>query len=175
MLPSEYQWVNQVGILPRILQEALKEFGTVEVAGPGDNQKILGWARELGLSNAYSHDSIAWCALFIAICAWRAGKPIVPGPLWALNWAKWGANAGQPELGDVMVFVRPGGGHVGLYIGEDPLAYHVLGGNQSDQVCIKRLDKHRLYAARNLYTIGPPTSARPYFLSDTGVISENEA
>jgi hypothetical protein len=42
-------------------------------------------------------------------------------------------------LGDVLAFVRNGGGHVGLYVDEDASAYHVLGGNQSDRVSITRV------------------------------------
>jgi hypothetical protein len=39
----------------------------------------------------------------------------------------------------VLVFERPGGGHVGYYFGEDATAYHVLGGNQGDAVTIARI------------------------------------
>ncbi len=174
MFPERYNWLYNLGPLPRMVQEALREFGTVEVPGPQNNLKIMSWAAELGLSRVYSADSVPWCGLMIALCAFRAGKPVVKDPLWALNWAKWGNNAGQPELGDVVTFIRPGGGHVALYIGEDATCYHVLGGNQSDQVCFTRIDKHRLHSARNFYAVAPPESARPYILQDSGIVSENE-
>ena len=35
-------------------------------------------------------------------------------------------------LGDILTFKRNGGGHVGLYVGEDKDCYHVLGGNQGN-------------------------------------------
>lgn len=39
------------------------------------------------------------------------------------------------------------GGDVALYVGEDAGAYHCLGGNQSDKVCITRIAKSRLSCA----------------------------
>ncbi|HVL29547.1 MAG TPA: TIGR02594 family protein, partial [Sphingomicrobium sp.] len=96
-------------------------------------------------------------------------------PLWALSWSKFGEAGGQPRLGDVLTFKREGGGHVGIYIGEDSACYHVLGGNQSDAVTITRIRKERLHAVRREYRIAMPASARPYVLAPVGAISSNEA
>jgi uncharacterized protein (TIGR02594 family) len=131
----------------------------------------------LGLQKTYSHDSIPWCGLFIALVATRAGKPRTDSPLWALSWADWGVAVpgGQPMLGDVLTFKRNGGGHVGLYVGEDASAYHVLGGNQSDKVCITRISKTRLHrACRPIYS-AKPDNVRRIMLSATGKLSTNEA
>jgi hypothetical protein len=69
----------------------------------------------------------------MAVIAKRAGKPAVEGPLWARNWSAFGKAFDEAQLGDVLVFRRAeSSGHVGLYVGEDYGAYHVLGGNQSD-------------------------------------------
>lgn len=175
-LPAQYQWLNNVGLLPKMIQEALKEYGTLETPGAANNVKIMAWATETGLKNVYTADSVPWCGLFMAVVAKRAGKTYPSGPLWALNWAKFGVEAGQPHLGDVLTFTRDGGGHVGLYVGEDAQAYHVLGGNQSDAVNIKRIEKKRLYKARRpVYSIGAPPSAKPYILAATGGLSTNEA
>ena len=66
-------------------------------------------------------------------------------------------------------------GHVGFYAGEDDSHYHVLGGNQSDRVCITRVSKGRLYAARRpLYRV-QPGNIRPVHLEATGALSLNEA
>jgi hypothetical protein len=68
----------------------------------------------------------------------------------------------------VLVFVRNGGGHVSLYGGEDGSAFHVLGGNRSDRVCVVRVAKGRIYAARRpLYRVQPANS-RPIHLKATG-------
>lgn len=173
-LPTAYAWLaNEPG--PKMLVEALRLHGTVETPGAQDNPVILDWAREVGIDSIYHHDATAWCGLFMAVVAARAGKRLPYHPLWALNWARWGEEGGQPELGDVLVFTRWSGGHVGLYVGEDAAAYHVLGGNQHDAVTIARVAKERLYACRAYYAVGRPANVRPIMLTADGEISTNEA
>lgn len=167
MIPETYNWIEGVGILPKMIVEAFKLYGVKESIGSEDNPEILGWAKELDLDN-YIHDSIAWCGLFMAIVAKRAGKEVVKDPLWAANWSHWGDPVKIPMLGDVLVFKRPGGNHVALYLGEDKECYFVLGGNQSDKVGIVRIYKTRLIAARRNYKVGPPESVKRYFLNWTG-------
>jgi uncharacterized protein (TIGR02594 family) len=175
MLPKQYRWLEEIPALPRMVAEGLKLYGTLEVPGAGNNPTIKGWAREVGLQNVYTADSIPWCGLFMAVVAMRADKPFVSSPLWALSWSKFGVEAGQPRLGDVLTFVRKGGGHVGLYIGEDNSSYHVLGGNQSDAVTITRILKQRLYRVRRPAYKVMPSSAQPHLLAATGEVSVNEA
>ena len=176
-LPAKYRWLENVGTLPRIVQEGIKTLGIIETPGKGNTRKIMDWANEVGLKRVYTADSIPWCGLWMAVIAKRAGKGLMEGPLWALNWAKFGKEAGQPKLGDILTFTRNGGGHVGLYIAEDSTTYHVLGGNQSDAVTITRILKKRLYKARTpKFQFRMPDSARPYIVSDSGgLISTNEA
>ncbi len=175
-LPAQYAWLAKEGA-PKMIVEALKLFGTVEMPGAGDSPTILGWAKETGLSRIYSHDSIPWCGLFISVVATRAGKTPPTDPLWALNWAKFGTPQSglNAMLGDVLTFKRDGGGHVALYVGEDSAAFHVLGGNQRDQVCFTRIDKNRLWSvSRPAYTV-QPANVRKIKLSPTGVLSSHEA
>lgn len=174
MIPNQYKWILQEGG-PKMIVEALKEFGVAEKPGPGNNPKILAWAAELGLSKTYSNDGIPWCGLFVGVIAKRAGKEVVKDPLWALNWGNFGVRVSQPMLGDVLVFIRNGGGHVGLYVGEDETAYHVLGGNQADQVCFTRIAKSRLYQARRPIYTQQPSNVRKVTLSASGGLSTNEA
>lgn len=174
MIPDKYRWLNDL-TLPRMVSEGLKEYGVTEVSGAGDNPRIIAWAKETGLSNVYKHDATAWCGLFLATVAKRAGKPIVSGPLWALNWSKFGVLHAPPGLGDVLCFKRPGGGHVGLYIAEDETAYHVLGGNQGDRVSIIRVEKARCVAHRRPVYTNQPASVKPYHVAATGALSVNEA
>lgn len=174
--PAGYEWLGKIGTLPRMVQEGLKLIGTHEISGRQHNQTILGWAKETGLSASYTADEIPWCGLFAAVVAKRAGKAFPGTPLWALSWAKFGTEAGQPRLGDILTFTRDGGGHVGIYIAEDSTAYHVLGGNQSNQVSITRVAKSRLYRARRpVYAIAMPASAKPYIVGPAGALSHNEA
>ncbi len=178
-LPQAYAWLNNVGQLPKMLSIAIGLLGTREVPGPGNSSAIMGWADEVGqrrIGYRYTADSVPWCGLFMAVVALRAGYAPPPGPLYALNWGAFGAEGHQPELGEVLTFVRPDGGHVALYVGEDREAYHVLGGNQTDSVSFTRIAKTRLRAVRRPpYKIGPPPSVRPYVLAATGTLSRNEA
>ena len=106
---------------PRILVQALKEYGTLETPGTEDNPKIIGWAQEIGrpVSLNYQHDSTPWCGLFMAVCAKRAGLELPPAPLWALSWSRWGNQVvGPAMLGDIMVFKRAGGGGVRVEIAQ---------------------------------------------------------
>jgi uncharacterized protein (TIGR02594 family) len=173
-LPANYQWLATEGA-PRHLLKALELYGVTEKVGTSNNPVIMGWAKELGLEKVYTADSIPWCGLFAAIIIHRAGRPVIDQPLWALNWNKFGVKVNQPMLGDILTFSRNGGGHVGLYVGEDNIAYHVLGGNQGDKVCVSRIGKDRLSQARRPAYNSQPTNIRKIVLSAQGALSKNEA
>lgn len=176
MLPKQYAWLSgETG--PKMLVEALKLYGIRETAGPKNTPAIMEWAKEIGgdVAKVYSADSVPWCGLFAAIIVKRAGKPLPSSPLWARAWASWGEKSPLAALGDILVFVRNGGGHVALYVGEDNTSYHCLGGNQSDGVTITRILKSRCIAVRRLYVTAAPTNVRPIKMSNTGPISANEA
>lgn len=179
-LPEAYAWLRDEPYLPRHMVKALDLFGTHEIAGGANSPTIMSWVKELADGGhpvaGYSADSIPWCGLFIAIVMLRADREIVDQPLWALNWSRWGEDGGQPELGDLLTFKRNGGGHVAEYIGEDRDGYyHVLGGNQSDQVNIMRIKKDRMHACRQPPYRAKPANIRPIILSPTGRVSVNEA
>jgi uncharacterized protein (TIGR02594 family) len=160
---------------PKILVQAVKLIGTKEIVGKQHNPVILQWAKELGLEKVYTSDEIPWCGLFIASCCKSQGLEVIDKPLWALSWAKWGTLVEQPMLGDVLTFKRNGGGHVGIYVGEDDECYHVLGGNQGNAVSISRILKSRLHQARRTaWKIAQPKQVRVIKLSSSAVISKNE-
>jgi hypothetical protein len=97
MLPKDYRWLEaEPG--PRMIVEALKEYGVVEAPGAADNPRILGWQRELVEAGVgtyritdYGHDAVPWCGLFVAIVAHRANterrpERVPPATyLWALS------------------------------------------------------------------------------------------
>ncbi len=184
LLPARWKWLADENA-PRLLVEALKLYGTLEAPGAADNPQILAWADEVsGSGNTsgswYDRDSIPWCGLFLAVLAVRAAKPVPHEYLRAKAWLTFGRRAARPELGNVMIFSRgdPNGpsGHVGLYVGETDHFYYVLGGNQSDSVCITRQAKHRLIESRVFWRTRAPANVRPIYVDrDFGQISENEA
>lgn len=181
-LPKHYQWLaNETG--PKMLLEGLQHFGCLEIKGKDNNPDITKWAKEVGgkVAEVYLNDEIPWCGLFMAICAQRAGYELPKDPLWALNWGTFGKMQKVPMLGDTLTFIRKTStgataGHVAMYVGEDDTAYHTLGGNQSDCVCITRMAKDRLYAIRRPeFKVGQPKNVRKIFLASTGKVSTNEA
>lgn len=161
---------------PRVIREGCELLGTEEYVGPRHNPDIMGWAKEVGLEKTYTADEIPWCGLFVAVVVKRAGFVPVKTPLWARSWAQFGNPAPTPSLGDVLVFARGSGGHVGFYVAEDDKAFHVLGGNQSNKVSIVRVDKARLLAARRCpWKVAEPGSVKPYRVAAAGQLSTNEA
>jgi uncharacterized protein (TIGR02594 family) len=174
ILPKKYQWL-QLEEAPRHLLKAVELFGTTEIVGPKHNPVIMDWAKETNLKQ-YTNDEIPWCGLYMAVVMKRANRDVVKDPLWARNWAKFGVAVKEPMLGDVLVFQRETGGHVGLYISESRTHYHVLGGNQGNAVSIVLIAKNRLIASRRPPYQSQPLNVRKIKLDSTGtIVSTNEA
>jgi uncharacterized protein (TIGR02594 family) len=174
-LPSKYEFLlNEPG--PKILVEALRFHGLREKVGKGSNPVILGWAKDLGIGSWYTDDDIPWSGVGMAWVAKQTGRPYPKEFYRARSWESWGVKSERASLGDVLSFIRKGGGHVGTYVGEDASNYHVLGFNQSNGCTITRIAKERCTAVRRPeWSIAPPPNRRPVFLSATGPISSNEA
>jgi uncharacterized protein (TIGR02594 family) len=134
-------------------EEAKNLMGTKEILGRASNPVILDWAKTLDID--YAGDDVPWCGLFVAHCIGSTlPHEMLPGnPLGARQWEKFGDRT-SPPLGAIMVFWREspasGKGHVGFYVGQDEneTAYQIVGGNQSNMVCLTWLAKDRLRGAR---------------------------
>lgn len=183
LLPHDYAWLLSVRGKPPMLYHAIQNFGVEERPGSPSNYMITSWAREAAAAGAgewiadfYKHDGIPWCGLFVAMLAARSGYRVQPDCLSARGWLDWGEPATVPGIGDVLVFWRVAKesrhGHVGIYVGEDTEAYHVLGGNQGDEVSIIRIEKRRFLGARRPAGLA---AASPVHLAPAGKLSENEA
>lgn len=195
MIPEKYKWLNNIGTLPRMVAEGLQLLGTKEVVGKGSNKTIISWRDTLNQNGVkiigYGDDDIPWCGLFIAFLAFlrrKIASEVVSSPLWARSWENYGTPVAslvrgalkfhddlKASLGDILVFSRNGGGHVGIYIAEDKTSYHVLGGNQSNAVTITRILKSRCVAVRRPAYNSQPESVRPFVVAASGKISSNEA
>lgn len=182
-LPPRFQWLNDIGPLPKMLDILLQYNGIKEVPGMKSNPIILEMARDLGIGDIYTNDDISWCALLINHGIRLAGKPPVDhkGDRYNLLRAKWLLNwgnkvfPGEEKLGDIGIFDRPGGGHVAIIVAETAGTFIVYGGNQSNQVNFTEIAKSRLVGCRNYYSIGPPASVKKYFMDSTGKLSTNES
>ncbi len=134
------------------IETAYSLIGTQENPGRGSNQAILGWAENLEITS-YDDDDIPRCGLFVAHCiGLQLPEETLPtNPLVARKWKGFGYEV-TPRFGAVMVFWRGspvgGKGHVGFYWAEDDEAYHILGGNQSNSVNVRRISKNRFLSAR---------------------------
>jgi uncharacterized protein (TIGR02594 family) len=160
--------------MTRWLERARSFMGVREIPGAATNRSIAGWLRRLGAW--WQDDETPWCGVFVGYVLAESGFEIPKYYMRAKAWADWGANLRPDRLspGAVLVFGRDGGGHVGFYVGEDALAYHVLGGNQSNAVTIMRIAKSRLLASR--WPRGEAVIEGPVRLAVNGrPISRNEA
>jgi len=136
--------------MPTWYSHARTYLGLKEIKGPQSNATIMRWARTLGgwVKSFYTNDDIPWCALFVNICLAEAGLKGT-GTLAARDFEKWGVPLTVPSVGAILVFVRPGGGHVGFYVGQKiDGTLRVLGGNQSDSVTETWIAASRLTAIR---------------------------
>lgn len=163
--------------LPWTIEEGLKLINTKEIVGTKHNQTIIDWAEEVGVDKVYTKDEIPWCGLYVAVVCQRAKKDIKPvgNVLWARNWSKFGESKKKAGLGDVLVFSRGSGGHVGFYIGENETHYYVLGGNQSNEVSIVKIRKDRTLSIRRPIYNNQPKSVKAYYLNGYAPITENES
>jgi uncharacterized protein (TIGR02594 family) len=157
--------------------EAQRLVGTREIVGPRHNPTILAWAKTLGarmLGISITDDETPWCGLFVAHCMMQADITPPKIAVRASSWQDWGSNLRADRLspGAVLVFKRPGGGHVGFYAGEDSTTYHVLGGNQSNKVGITRIAKDRCVARR--WPLDVPVTGAPVLVGANGTISNDE-
>jgi uncharacterized protein (TIGR02594 family) len=123
---------------PRWPTIARREIGVREHAGPQHNPRIVEYHRATSLRA--SNDETAWCSSFVNWCMQQAQ---VDGTnhAGARSWANWGVRLTEPRIGCVAVFKRhvpgnPGAGHVAFFLERRGARIHVLGGNQSNSVCI---------------------------------------
>jgi len=167
-------------IEPTWFREAKKDIGVKEVPGVANSSTIMGWAKRLGsrvLGIAYNADSVPWCGL--AVAHWLEQRGFRPPPIAirASAWGTWGRDLGLKDLyqGSIVVFKRPGGGHVGLCSGFTSTHIRVLGGNQSDAVNHTWIARDRLVAQRWPASSTQVPQRALKFVSRDGPVSTNEA
>jgi len=135
----------------KIIDIALDQYGTAEIVGKEDNPEVLKYFNDIGFDGNALKDETSWCSAFVNWVAQMADVQC-SGKLDARSWLKVGKETTAPEKGDVVVFWRESKsswkGHVGFYIQQDSKNIFVLGGNQSNQVCIKAYPKSRLLGYR---------------------------
>lgn len=134
-----------IGTTPYRVARAELAKGVAEVAGPGNNPRIVMYHKS---TNHWSgtDDSVAWCSSFVNFCVEQAGM-IGTDRQDARSWKNWGEDVtGSPREGDIAVFARGAmsgsDGHVGFFVADEGgPTVKILGGNQSDSVCYQNYPK----------------------------------
>jgi len=132
---------------PTWIVNALLNVGTREIKGALHNSLILSWWKKIK-RGGIKDDETPWCAAFVG--AMLEGSGIVSSRFEsAKSYLTWGVKLTDPVYGCIVVFNRDGGGHVGFVVGVDAFDnLLVLGGNQSDVVCIRAFGRDRVAGYR---------------------------
>lgn len=156
-----------------ILQIASKEIGVTQIAGPEHNERILQYARDIGM-NWINDDETPWCSIFMNWVAKKAGYTMTNNAA-ARSWLNVGSEIHDPEPGDIAVFWRvhrdSWTGHVGIFTGysRDGNRIYTLGGNQRNSVTVSAYASDRLLSFRRLNkTGGFQLSERDLKIGDRG-------
>lgn len=140
---------DQRMMLPLWYLHARTYIGLKEIAGDKHNPEILKFWKLCHLP--FRTDETAWCAGFVGGVLEECGIRSTRSGL-ARSYLKWGVEC-EPFIGCVVVFWRghpdSGSGHV-AFLADLPskILIPVLGGNQGNQVCVKRYPRARLLGYR---------------------------
>lgn len=143
--------------MSQLINIALSQYGVTETEGKKHNPKVLNYFKEIG-HQWVTTDETAWCSAFMNWVALK-GNVERSHKLTARSWLHIGKAIQKPKLNDVVVLWRhkksSWKGHVGLFIGysEDQKHIYILGGNQNNQVNIKKYPAYRLLGFRRLGAI----------------------
>jgi uncharacterized protein (TIGR02594 family) len=122
---------------------ARREIGQEEVQG-GENPRILEYHAATTLHA--EEDEIAWCSAFVCWCLKKAGYKSTESA-WARSYEDYGEDLDEPKVGCIGVIDwQDGSGHVGFVTSFTPQTVTVLGGNQSDSVCIATFSRRNVSA-----------------------------
>lgn len=126
---------------------ALRELAAgVAESGGGDHPRILEYLETCDdlEEGEWERDSTPWCSAFVNWCLAQAGIEGTDSG-WARSWKEWGEPIDPPPLGAIAVWARGRTspdeavvtGHVAFFVEDRGESLLVLGGNQSDCVCLK--------------------------------------
>lgn len=110
----------------------------------------------------WERESTPWCSAFVNWCLAQAGVAGTDSG-WARSWAEWGEPVDPPRLGAIAIWARgrtsPDApvvtGHVSFFVEDLGESVLVLGGNQSDRVCLKAYPK-RGFLTDSVDSAAPP-------------------
>ena len=137
---------------PEMMAHAMQLYNLHEIPGPVNNPQIMKMFKSIGQDWVQGEET-AWCSAFINYLAKENGYNY-SGKLTARSWLNIGHTTNIPNPGDIAVLwrVNPTSwkGHVGLFIRDDGMNVWLLGGNQSNKVCIAAYPRERVLSYRVL-------------------------
>lgn len=148
-------YIADVSEEPNWMQVARKEIGVKEYIGEGDNPDVVKYLKSVdNLSiDLQRNDETAWCSAFVNWCMEQVGVSRTEKAN-ARSWLSWGRDVTTPSPGVVVVLWRDSPdnwkGHVGFFVQATADYVYLLGGNQDDQVSIKRYPQKRVLGYRTL-------------------------
>jgi len=134
---------------PQWLHIAAQELDVHEIPGKKHEPRILEYNSTTHLSA--KEDEVPWCSSFVNWCMKQA---LLRGTSKAnaRSWLDWGVGLNIPAFGCVVVLRRGDSnwqGHVGFFVGFDGKnKIKILGGNQSDKVCVQSFPKNKVLGYR---------------------------
>jgi uncharacterized protein (TIGR02594 family) len=134
--------------IPKWLEIASHELGVSEIVGLDHNKRILQYHSETSLKA--TSDEIPWCSSFVN---WVMKQSMIKGTYSAAarSWLNWGYESASLVNGCIVVLKRGNdekSGHVGFLVGHDESFVHILGGNQSNKVCVQKYARHDVLGYR---------------------------
>lgn len=128
------------------MRYARDEVNQKEIKGILHNPRIFAYHATTTLKA--SNDETAWCSSFVNWCLKQAGIKGTDSAS-AISWLKWGESSSAKSGAIIVIYNKKAinlnltvsGNHVGFLIQETATHFHVLGGNQGDQVKISRYPK----------------------------------
>lgn len=129
------------------MEIANKELGIQEIAGFKHNLRILQYHEATTLKA--TDDETPWCSAFACWVMEQYKRGSSPASARARDWLNWGIELKSPIYGCIVVLDRgQGKGHVGFYVGSTKDGIRLLGGNQSNRVCIEEYGVLRVLGYR---------------------------
>ena len=136
---------------PRWLDLAWDELGVAEIPGQADNPRIVEYHQSTSLLS--QDDEVAWCSAFVNWC-FATVDMAHTNKANARSWMNWGVGVAptDPPIGSVVVLWRESReswkGHVGFLVGANENRVVLLGGNQSNRVCVRDYPANRVLGVR---------------------------
>ena len=131
---------------------AQSKLGLKEIKGAKHNPQIIEMFAAVGHS-WIDNDETAWCAAFVGWCLKSAGIPHL-NEVAARKYEKYGTETKTPKVGDIVILWRgsPASwmGHAGFLHSMDEAHISILGGNQGNEVSIRKYPRNRLLSFRSV-------------------------